>query len=72
MGAAGREQPDRARRLDRAAGLLATSPRMSRVVPELRNRELREVIVGAYRILYRHRNDSVEIVTIVHSARLLR
>jgi plasmid stabilization system protein ParE len=59
-------------RIAAAIDLLATSPRMGRFVPELRNHELREVIVGAYRILYRHRNDSVEIVTIVHSARLLR
>lgn len=59
-------------RIAAAIDLLATSPRMGRVVPELRHRELRELIVGAYRIVYRCRQDSVEIVTIFHGARLLR
>jgi toxin ParE1/3/4 len=54
--------------------LLATSPQIGRVVPELPNRGLRELIVGAYRIVYRHRHDDdiVEIVTIFHGARLFR
>ena len=51
-------------RIVAAIELLATSPQMGRVVPELRNRDLRELIVGAYRIIYRHRRDVVEIVTI--------
>lgn len=52
--------------------LLATSPRMGRVVPELRNDHVRELIVGAYRIVYRYQHDTIEIVTIFHGARLLR
>ncbi|MFS8067829.1 MAG: type II toxin-antitoxin system RelE/ParE family toxin [Byssovorax sp.] len=47
---------------------------MGRVVPELRNRDVRELIVGAYRVVYLHQrnHDVVEVVTIFHGARLLR
>ncbi|APR86017.1 Hypothetical protein A7982_11366 [Minicystis rosea] len=33
---------------------------------------MRELIVGMYRIVYRHRHDAVEIATIFHGARLFR
>ncbi len=59
-------------RIAAAIDLLATSPRMGRVVPELGDPEVREVIAGAYRVVYRYRHDTVEIVTIFHGARLLR
>jgi plasmid stabilization system protein ParE len=59
-------------RIVTAIELLTTSPKMGRVVPELRNPDVRELIVGAYRIVYRQRLDAVEIVTIFHGARLFR
>ncbi len=52
--------------------LLADNPRMGRVVPELRDPEVREVMAGPYRVVYRHRHDTTEIVTIFHGARLFR
>ena len=58
-------------RLVAAIDLLASSPRMGRVVPELADQDVREVIVGAYRIVYRCRHDSVEIATIFHGAQRL-
>jgi toxin ParE1/3/4 len=57
-------------RIVAAIDLLASSPQMDRVVPELGDPEMREVIVGAYRIVYRWRYDAVEITTIFHGARL--
>jgi plasmid stabilization system protein ParE len=33
---------------------------------------VRELIVGAYRIVYRYRHDTIEIVTIFDGTRLLR
>lgn len=57
-------------RIVTATDLLASSPRMGRVVPELNDPEVREIIVGAYRIVYRYRHDLVEIATVFHSARL--
>jgi len=57
-------------RIVTATDLLASSPRMGCVVPELNDPEVREIIVGAYRIVYRYRHDLVEIATVFHSARL--
>jgi plasmid stabilization system protein ParE len=48
-------------RLAAAIDLLALSPQMGRVVPEIGDPEVREVIVGAYRVVYRYRHDAVEI-----------
>jgi toxin ParE1/3/4 len=59
-------------RIVAAIEMLATSPQMGRVVPELRNPEVREIIVGAYRVVYRYRHDIIEIATIFHGARLFR
>lgn len=42
-----------------------------RIVPELNRKEIREVIFGNYRIIYRIKDDIVEILTVYHSARLL-
>ena len=46
-------------------------PRSGRVVPELEREAYREVILGTYRIVYRIEADRAEILTVVHSARLL-
>ena len=47
-------------------------PRSGRVVPELGDESIREIIHGNYRIVYRLRHDVVEIATVFHGARLLR
>ena len=44
---------------------------MGRVVPELREPELREISVYSWRLLYRVRADHVFIVTLVHQRRHL-
>jgi len=46
-------------------------PESGRIVPELNRKEIREVILGNYRIIYRVKGDIVEILTVYHSARLL-
>lgn len=43
-------------------------PDAGRVVPELGRDEIRELLVGSYRIIYRHRGDLVEIAVIRHQA----
>lgn len=41
------------------------------IVPELAESELREVIVGDYRVIYEvTEGNTVEILTVVHSKRL--
>ena len=46
-------------------------PNVGRVVPEYNKNNLREKIFHSYRIVYRIKPDIIEIVAIVHGARLL-
>lgn len=55
-----------------AAEAVADHPLSGRVVPEFGRATLREVIVGSYRLVYRVKRGSVQIVRVSHSARLLR
>jgi len=50
---------------------IATFPLAGRMVPEYRRKELRERIFHGYRIVYLVKPEAVEIVAIVHGARLL-
>lgn len=49
-------------------------PESGRVVPEFSDLSLREVIVPPYRVLYRYRReqDLVQILSVLHSSRLMR
>ncbi len=58
-----------ARRLVAAAERLQTFPQSGRLVPERQDPAIREVIVGAYRIVYRLRADVVEIATVFRGSR---
>lgn len=46
-------------------------PEAGRIVPEYQDKNLREKIFQNYRIVYRVKDDFIEIVTISHSARQL-
>lgn len=59
-------------RIVAAVERLQDNPRSGRVVPELGDESIREVIHGSYRIVYRLRHDLVEIATVFHGARLFR
>ena len=59
-------------RLVSAVEHLETDPLSGRVVPEVGNDTVREIIHGNYRIVYRVRPDLLEIVTVFHGARLFR
>ncbi len=59
-------------RIIAAVAQLESSPRAGRVVPEVGDESLREVIHGNYRIVYRLRHDIIEIATVFHGARLFR
>jgi addiction module RelE/StbE family toxin len=52
---------------------IASSPYIGRVVPEIDEKRIREIMVGTYRVIYKIKNDSqVDILRVYHSARLLR
>ncbi|HUJ09964.1 MAG TPA: type II toxin-antitoxin system RelE/ParE family toxin [Verrucomicrobiae bacterium] len=46
-------------------------PESGRVVPEKNDPNVREIILGNYRIVYRLRKDMMELLTIHHGAKLL-
>jgi len=45
---------------------------MGGIVEEFANREIREIVVGSHRIVYRYHENTIEIFTIFHGARILR
>lgn len=47
-------------------------PGMGRVVPELSQPEIREILVGKYRIVYKETPDHIVILTVVEGHRSLR
>lgn len=52
--------------------LLLINPRMGRVVPELKNNQIRELIEGNYRIIYLLKSpERIDILRIHHSSRRL-
>lgn len=50
---------------------LTAFPQSGRIVPEINEPLVREVILGSYRIVCRVRKELVEILTVFHGARLL-
>lgn len=58
-----------AQRIVDLADSLACFPRSGRVLAGEGTPDLRQRIVGVYRLVYRIRGDDVEIVSIVHGAR---
>ena len=59
-------------RIVASVGRLESFPESGRVVPEVGDGSLREIIYGAYRIVYRVQSELVEVVAVHHAARLLR
>jgi toxin ParE1/3/4 len=51
---------------------LPTFPQSGRIVPEVNDPAIREVIQGSYRIVYRFVREEIHIITVHHSARLLK
>ena len=52
--------------------ILVTHPRVGRMVPEMEQENLRELIEGNYRIIYEIINDNIFILTLHHSSRILK
>ena len=59
-----------AERLFDATQRLEVSPLSGRVVPELGRDDVREIILGEYRIVYRLKGETVVLVTVFRSSRL--
>ncbi|MFZ5775012.1 MAG: type II toxin-antitoxin system RelE/ParE family toxin [Thermodesulfobacteriota bacterium] len=50
---------------------LSSSPEIGRYVPELHRNEIRELIYGNYRIIYRIEKANISVLTIRHSKQIL-
>ncbi|KPK71881.1 MAG: hypothetical protein AMJ84_05395 [Acidithiobacillales bacterium SM23_46] len=68
-----RDSPDRAylftKRLFEAAERLQHDPLLGRTIPEINDPACREIIYGAYRLMYRVEGEEVWITAVVHGAR---
>lgn len=51
--------------------ILKSSPKMGRIVPEIKRKEIREIIFGNYRIIYRIEKLNISILTIRHTKQIL-
>ena len=51
---------------------ISDKPRMGRVVPELANPDIRELIFKKYRIVYRLEKNYIEVLTVFEGHRMLR
>lgn len=51
---------------------IADNPDKGRVVPEYGDARVRELIVGNYRMVYRKKQNHIEILTVFEGHRLLR
>ena len=52
-----------------AVDRLEDFPLSGRVVPELQDEGIREVIIGTYRVVYRVTAEQVQILTVFHASR---
>ena len=58
-------------RLTRRSEQIVTFPHSGRVVPEYGAPDIREVIERPYRIIYRIREEQIDVLAVVHSAQIL-
>jgi len=59
------------RRLRESVGRLREFPFSGQIVPEIGREELREIVRGNYRLIYRVSDGRVDILAVYHAARLL-
>jgi addiction module RelE/StbE family toxin len=59
-------------RLNERVTQLEAFPESGRSVPEDSTQTYRELVFGNYRVIYRHSENTVTIVTVIHGARILR
>jgi plasmid stabilization system protein ParE len=58
-------------RLTNRSEQIAAFPRSGRMVPEDEVPDIREVIEKPYRIIYRIKEDQIDVLAVVHSTQLL-
>ncbi|MBU0728615.1 MAG: type II toxin-antitoxin system RelE/ParE family toxin [Proteobacteria bacterium] len=51
--------------------LLESSPQSGRVIPETRSEDIRELLYGNYRVIYRLEEKRISILTVRHGKQIL-
>jgi addiction module RelE/StbE family toxin len=60
------------RRLRQSVSRLSDFPFSGEVVREIRREDIREILQGNYRLIYRLSEKRIDILTVFHGARILR
>lgn len=58
-------------RITRRSSQIAENPLSGRMVPEYQAKDIRELIESPYRIIYRVKQDQIDVLAVIHGARLL-
>jgi len=58
-------------RITRRSEQIADLPLSGRKVPEYQSKDIRELIEKPYRIIYRIKADQIDVLAVIHGARLL-
>lgn len=58
-------------RITRRSSQIADNPLSGRMVPEYQAQDIRELIEKPYRIIYRVKADRIDVLAVIHGARLL-
>ena len=58
-------------RITRRSEQIADQPQSGRKVPEYEAEDIRELIEKPYRIIYRIKSDQIDVLAVIHGARLL-
>lgn len=58
-------------KITRRSEQIADQPLSGRKVPEYQTDDIRELIENPYRIIYRIKADQIDVVAVIHGARLL-
>ncbi len=58
-------------RITRRSEQIAEFPFSGRKVPEYKTEDIREIIEKPYRIIYRIKSDQIDILAVIHGAKLL-
>lgn len=57
--------------IQQSVNKLVKFPKFGRIVPEIKREDIREIIEGNYRIIYRIDDNFISVLTIRHSKQLL-
>jgi addiction module RelE/StbE family toxin len=58
-------------RITRRSSQIADSPLSGRMVPEYQAPDIRELIEKPYRIIYRIKQDQIDVLAVIHGAQLM-